>query len=522
MGTKDASERVRLLGQLDLAAAAEVMTGEAFWSIQKRVGAALSVPRAKVAVPSCNASGKTWQAGRYALAFYNAFTPGTPCVQCDPTGTKGGCRGSKVITTSSKESHLRDNLWGEIRNAEAKIRARGIDLPGSLYDGDLRLTDGPDHFILGQSSASAEGMQGYHAAHKLIIGDEATSVDSEVQLAITRLLASSDSRILLIYNPTTPDTYASTMNRSSAFTTIRISAWDTPAFTGENMPDGANLIGPAFLDDLRAQGMGEGTFEWVTSIEALDWDVGDDVLVSVLWYDRQTRDAGEYGRGTRQLGVDIAAYGSDENVIAFRDGNQILEIRTFPSMATVDFVRGPVTKAVLDFQPDIVVYDGDGVGAGAAGYFDDLKRNLRPGASVLPFRGGKASQSARFYNQRSQWYWALRQMFESGDVIVATRDDKFRSQVTDIHYSVPLGKIKIETKQEMKKRSKSSPDRADAVMYSFAYSEFIRAADDNVRSTTTLADRLGLPDQSDAAMWQRVLNGHKKHPPVNPVTGVPD
>lgn len=521
MATKDASERVRLLGQMDLAAAAEVMTGESFWSVQKRIGAALSVPRAKVAVPSCNASGKTWQAARYALAFYNSFTPGTPCVQCDPTGRRGGCRGSKVITTSSKESHLRDNLWGEIRNAESLIRARGIDLPGRLYDGDLRLFDSANHFIIGQSAASAEGMQGYHAAHKLIIGDEATSVDDEVQLAITRLLASSDSRILLIYNPTTPATYASTMNRSPSFTSIRIAAWDTPAFTGEPMPDGSNLITAAFLDDLRAQGMGEGTFEWQTSIEALDWDTGDDVLIPLHWYERQTREAGERGKGTRQLGVDIAAYGSDENVIAMRDGNQILEIRTFPSMATVDFVRGPVTEAAMDFQPDCVVYDGDGVGAGAAGYFDDLKQHLRPGAQVLPFRGGKGSQSPRFFNQRSQWYWSLRQLFESGDAVVAINDPKLAEQLTDIHYSVPLGKIKIETKPEMKKRSKRSPDRADALMYSFAYSEFLRAADVVVRNKSSLADRLGLPDQSEAAMWRQMTSRHK-NPPVNPVTGVPD
>lgn len=522
MKTRDAAERVRLLGQLDLGAAAEVLTGETFWSIQRRIGTALSVPRAKVTVPSCNASGKTWQAARYALAFYNSFTPGTPCVQCDPTGTKGGCRGSKVITTSSKESHLRDNLWGEIRAAAAKIKDRGIDLPGKLFEGDLRYLDNEsNHFIIGQSAASAEGMQGYHAAHKLIIGDEATSVDEEVKLAISRLLASSDSRILLIYNPTTPDTYASQMSRSPNFETIRITAFDTPTFTGEPAPEGSNLITQAFLDDLVAQGMGPGTFEWVTSIEAKDWDTGDDLLIPSSWYDRQVRSEHELGRGTRQLGVDIAAYGSDENIIAIRDGNQLVEVRAYPSMMVEQYVRGPVTKAVLDYQPDVIVFDGDGVGAGAVGYFEELKRYLRPGAQVIGFRGAKGS-GGRFINQRTQWYWQLRRRFEVGAIEVCVRDDTLRSQAIDIHYSIPQGDIRVETKQEMRKRGVGSPDRLDGVMYAFAFSDELAATEAAAAKPQTAAEMLGLTDHSVEAMWQRLPVRHTDRRDVNPVLDCPD
>lgn len=523
MRTRDAAERVRLLGQLDLGAAAEVLTGEHFWSIQRDIGTALSQVRAKVAVPSCNASGKTWQAARYALAFYNAYTPGTPCLQCDPQGSRGGCRGSKVITTSSKESHLRDNLWGEIRAAVAKINDRGIHLPGKLFDGDLRLVDNEsNHFIIGQSSASAEGMQGYHAAHKLIIGDEATSVDDEVQLAITRLLASSDSRILLIYNPTTPDTYASKMSRSPSFETIRITAFDTPNFTGEAVPDGSNLITQDFLDDLVVQGMGPGTFEWVTSIEALDWDTGDDLLIPAGWYDRQVRSDHELGRGTRQLGIDIAAYGADENIIAIRDGNQLVEVRAFPSMMTEQYVRGPVTKAVLDYQPDVVVFDGDGVGAGAVGYFEELKRYLRPGAQVLGFRGGKGT-GARFINQRSQWYWALRRRFENQAIEVCLHDDKLRAQAIDLHYTItPQGDIRVETKQEMRKRGLSSPDRLDGVMYAFAYSDELAAQEAAAVKPQTMAESLGLTDHSVEAMRARLATRHTGRQDVNPVLDCSD
>lgn len=513
--TSSVDQRVRLLGQMDLGAAAQILTGEDYWSIQKQVATALSVPRAKVAVPSCNASGKTWLAARLALAFYNAFTPGTPCAQCG-----GPCRGSKVITTSSKWEHLRDNLWGEIRSAYPKLQDRGFVVPGKLAEADLRLVESEsNHYIIGQSAASAEGLQGAHAAHKLIIGDEATSVDDEVQLAINRLLASSDSRILLIYNPTTPDTYASKMARSPAFERIKITAFDTPGFTGEHVPEGSNLITPAFLDDLRLQGMGEGTFEWTTSILAEDWDLGDDLLIPSSWYQNRSGRTPELGRGTRQLGIDLATYGSDESVIVMRDGDQIVEVRSFNAGRVDAFVQGPVTRAVQDFAPHVVVFDGDGPGAGAIGYFEDLKRHMQEGGIVIPFRGGKGHHS-RFINQRSAWYWSLRRRFESGAITVAVSDDKLHEQLTDIHYTLtPQGDIRVETKSEMRKRGMKSPDRADAVMYAFAYS------DDFPLSATpppTAADVLDLPDHSPSAMWERLAPRYHSRQEVNPVLGCSD
>lgn len=520
--TTSETERVRLLGQLDLGASIEVGTGEELWSKQREIATALSQFRAKVAVPSCNASGKTYLAGRLAVAFFCAYTPGTPCVQCDPTGTRGGCRGSKVICTSSKEGHLRDNLFGEIRANYPKWRDRGIVVPGKLWEADLRLENIPgQHFIIGQSASSAEGMQGYHAAHKLIIGDEATSVDEDVQLAITRLLASADSRILLIYNPTTPDTYASRMAHGGGFERITITAWDTPAFTHEHMPEGANLISPAYLQDLRDQGDGEGTFTWVTSVEARDWDLGDDVLVPTDFYDNAIVESRTLGSGQRQLGVDIASYGSDENVIAVRDGIQLVDLIPLPAMQTSSLVQGPVTKAVLDYDPDVIVFDADGVGAGAVGYFDDLQYIMRPGATIIGFRGGK-SVNQRYANLRSCWYWMLRRRLESrGGMQIAIKDPKLREQLTDIHYTVTAtGDIQLETKKQMRARSKKSPDRADGVMYAFAFADLILPPGTDRGSA---AERqFGVTDNSEEAMWRRIKERQSQQRRVNPVTGVPD
>ncbi len=513
-----ARDRLRMLGHVDLGAASEIITGEKLWSQQRAIAEAVSIPRSKVAVPSCNASGKTYLAARLAIAFFEAYTPGTPCEICE-----GPCRGSKIITISSKFEHLRDNLWGEIRNAAARADQRGFELPGRLVLGDLRQDDGPNHFIIGQAASAAEGIQGVHGAHKLVIGDEATALSDELQLGITRLLASGDSRLLLIFNPTTPDTYAAHMARSDRTTTIKITAWDTPAFTGEPMPPGANLMTPEFLEDLKAQGMGPESFEWRTSVEAEFWDTGDDVLVPFEWYDNAHTYSAEVV-GVRQLGIDLASYGSDECVVAVRDGDTLIDLQAFPAMRMDLFFETHVARLVREHQPHYVVYDADGVGAGVVGYAENLQRYMPPGGEIIGFRGAKGV-GGRYTNARSAWWWALRRRFEYGSIGIGVDDEKLRAQVCDLHYTLTAtGEIRVETKAEMKKRGVTSPDRGDALMYSFAMSEELPQPHVPASPARKFLDSIGIPERrSDEAMWEQVEEARTRAlRSVNPVLGVPD
>jgi hypothetical protein len=518
----DSRDRLRQLGQLDLGDHIEVSTDRQLWSVQHKIATAISAPHARVAVPSCNASGKTHLAARIALAFFDAYTPGTPCQSCDPTGTRGGCRGSKVIATSSKSEHLRDNLFAELRIAYAAMRDNGVVPSGRLLEGDLRLDDGPAHFIIGQAADKAEGMQGYHAAHKLIIGDEATAIAEEVALGITRLMSAGDARQLLIFNPTTADTYAYKMTRAKNVEVIKITAYDTPNFTGEEVPFGANLTSHLFLEDLKDAGMGPGSYEWNTSVEAEFWDQGEDTLIPFPWIEKCLTTP--MVQGIRQIGVDLATYGDNENVIAFREGNNLVKVIGVPSVRQDVFWETHVTKAVQDFQPHYLVYDADGVGAGVLGYAEQAARSMPDGGQLIPFRGA-GDAGARYYNARSAWWWNLRRRFEFGHIhLVGPVDQKMRDQLAIPKYSVTAnGKIKVETKAEMKKRGEKSPDRGDAVMYAFAMSEVLEQP--FAPKATPVTDYFGVSDHSEEAMWRRAhgmkpVGSHKVE--LNPVTGVDD
>jgi len=456
-----------MLGQLDLGDWIETASGDQLWSVQKKIATAISQPRAHVAVPSCNSSGKTWLAARVALAFYDAFTPGTPCEYC-----QGPCRGAKVITTSSKEGHLKDNMWGEIRMAYPQIMRR-VGIEGRLYDGDLRLEYSPNHFVIGQSSASAEGMQGYHQAHKLIIGDEATSVDPSVSQGITGLLASGDARLLLIFNPTDTQTYAYIQATSPRTETIKITAWDTPNFTGEEVPEGANLINQGFLDDLEADGMGPGSYEWTTRVCADFWNLTDSTMIAEEWIDTNwlpgPQDGSQYGE-TRALGIDLASYGTDENVITAREGADVIGMWSYPAMRQDSFWRGPVLDKVRQIGPNFLIFDADGVGAGVLGYADEVQSQMVNG-QIIPFRGAKKVND-QTTNARTAWWWHLRRRFESNRIkLRIPHDQKLKTQLMQMQYSISAGKIRAHTKEQMRKMGFSSPDRGDSLMYCFALSE---------------------------------------------------
>lgn len=453
------------LGRTRLDSFVEIGLGAKLWSVQKEIARELSKPRARVCVPSCNASGKSFLSGALALAFYSCFPE------------------SKVITTSSKFDQLKQVLWGEIRrHYENKL----VPIPGRLLPGALELKDGPQHFIVGHAPNSREGFQGYHAPQKLIIADEATAVDEELASGINALLSSGDARLLLIFNPTGDDTWAAQMCQSGDFKVIKIRAWDTPNFSGEEVPPGSNLVTPAWLEELKAQGMGPSTYEWETRVEASFWHSGENQLIEQAWYEKALTTAARPGRLV--LGVDMAPYSQDENVLAWRRGNCLERIEIFPSMRPDLFWNGVIGPRVREHKPDLVVYDADGVGAGVIGEAERACGRDK----ILPFRGA-ISVGPAYRNVRSLWWWRLRGHFESGNIRINGDDDKLRKQLLQIRYQITdTGAIKIESKDSMHRRGLSSPDRADAMMYAFSVDP-------------PEAQRNAPHPNSDTAMWLRTI-----------------
>ena len=63
----------------------------------------------------------------------------------------------------------------------------------------------------------------------------------------------------------------------------------------------------------------------------------------------------------------------------------------------------------------------------------------------------------------------MRERFEQGEVDIDPDDDKLAAQLGSIKWGIDSrGRIKIESKDDMRKRGMRSPDRADTVAMAFS------------------------------------------------------
>jgi len=218
---------------------AAAILGVFLWSKQLEIALAVAEHR-RDAVHACHGVGKTFLAALLALWW----------IASHPAGT------ALVVMTAPTARQVRTILMRELGRLHAKGRLAGrVTLDGWQIDGQL--------VAIGLKPADGDpvGFQGYHAAHVLVILDEAAGVPKALWDAADSLISNEGSRLLAIGNPDDSRSYFAAICRpGSAFHVVGISAYETPGFTGEAIPDElrASLISP---------GLGQGAGERVGARE---------------------------------------------------------------------------------------------------------------------------------------------------------------------------------------------------------------------------------------------------------------
>jgi len=171
------------------------------------------------------------------------------------------------------------------------------------------------------------------------------------------------------------------------------------------------------------------------------------------------------------IGVDPARGGPDETVICIRRGYAVddSELLAYEGTSTPD---GPsVASLVLRYcAPGVpVIVDVIGIGSSVV---DSLKAN---GINVVAFNSAAATKKTdktgrlRFANKRAEAYWRLRELLDpsSGFDLYLPDDAHLAAELAAPKFKVTPRGIQIEPKDAIKERLGRSPDRADAVVYSF-------------------------------------------------------
>jgi hypothetical protein len=170
------------------------------------------------------------------------------------------------------------------------------------------------------------------------------------------------------------------------------------------------------------------------------------------------------------IGVDVARFGDDETVIVFRKGR---DARITPAIRLRGLDTMQVAQRVVDeatrLRADGVFIDEGGVGGGVV----DRCRQLRLFVLGVQF-GGKsdrsdfASYGERYANKRAEIWGAMREWLKGGAI---EDSDDLRDQLVGPSYGFNArDEIQLERKEDMRKRGIASPDWADALAITFAYS----------------------------------------------------
>jgi hypothetical protein len=82
----------------------------------------------------------------------------------------------------------------------------------------------------------------------------------------------------------------------------------------------------------------------------------------------------------------------------------------------------------------------------------------------------KATGKLRMFNKRAEWHWRMREALDprSGIDLAIPPDPMIRADLAAARYELTARGIKIEDKDEIKKRIKRSPDKGEALMYAHA------------------------------------------------------
>lgn len=163
------------------------------------------------------------------------------------------------------------------------------------------------------------------------------------------------------------------------------------------------------------------------------------------------------------MGVDVARFGEDRSVIAFRKGRDARTIpwQTYRKLDTYELARR-VAEAAMQYNPAAIFVDGGGVGGGVV----DALKSMR--IKVIEVQaGGSPNDKDKYRNKRVEMWALLKEWLETG---VLPNDKDLAQDIKSCQYDWhPItSQLVLESKEDMRKRGIASPDMAEALIQTFS------------------------------------------------------
>ena len=365
---------------------------------------------------------------------------------------------TKIVATANTAHQLNDVLWTEV-DKWARMMPEGFKNQLDFKSDKISLAGSSDSFCAFRTSRreNPEALQGFHSENMLIVVDEASGVPDVVFQVGEGAMSTKGAKTVLTGNPTRAEGFFfdAFHNNREQFECMTVSCED------------ADTVDPKFVEDMIAKYGAESN---VTRIRVYGEfpTQSDDVLLPLhLVEDAVKRDIEPSPMTPVVWGIDVARFGGDRSALCKRQGQVLVEkCKTWQGkdlMEMAGIILSEYEATPYTLRPSSIFIDSIGVGGGLADRLSELD---------LPAIGIAVSESPslkdRFTRLRDELFWKAREWFEARDCHIPN-DEALISEVTAVRYKYQsTGKLKIESKDEMKRRGQRSPDVADAFVLTFA------------------------------------------------------
>jgi hypothetical protein len=500
----------------NLAAWIEYKLGERIWTKQIAISNSLQSHR-YTAVQSCHGAGKSYIASRAIANWIDAHPPGDAFVV---TTAPTAAQVSAILWREVQKAHKKGELAGNIITAgypQWKLDGELVGYgrkPADYADSAFQGIHAPFILIV-IDEASGVDVKLFNAvdalatnknARVLVIGnpDDPTSHFARV------CKPGSGWNVIRIDGLRSPNMSAANVRmlieqkeclqceltgRSTSLLEDLLSEEEIPYSeepVSERVAD--SLISPLWVEERLHRWVGapsEGnsiaklasqSSLFTAKVRGLFPDSNTDGVIPLGWIEaaivrwNNWNDAGrpQTGDPRRVVGADIARFGEDSTSLAIRRGWAVESIRKFHYSDTME-TTGHIV-ALLTNPADIAVVDVIGVGAGVV----DRMRELQ--VPNLAFNASASAKSAtgvpvkdrsgewKFKNLRAAAWWNLRELLDpaTGSEIMLPDDELLRADLVAPRVAYESGGvIKIESKDDIRKRLGRSTDSGDSVVQAY-------------------------------------------------------
>ena len=378
----------------------------------------------------------------------------------------------KIPCTAPTQHQLFDILWAEVSKWLRNNKALANEI---IWTKEKLYMKGysEEWFAVARTASKPDALQGFHAENVMYIIDEASGVDDKIFEPVLGSLSTQGAKLLMCGNPTQLSGffYDSHNKNRANYKTFHIDGRDSGRVSNDFVQKIINMYGED-SNVFRVRVAGEFPLQ------------EDDIFIPLPLVENSamTEFILKKNPNSIHIGCDVARYGDDKTVIGYKIDEKAefyKKRQGQDTMKTADDIIFLGEKLIREysFEREIPVkVDDGGVGGGVVDRLRQIKRNNSERfwwLDIYPVNFGKRINHKYFYDSTTYMMSVVKKLLQPVDEngnkkpveLILPNDNDLVAQLSGRKYFVTENsKIRIESKESVKKRGRPSPDEADCIL----------------------------------------------------------